>query len=75
MGNERLVIIGGVAAGMSAASAGRRIDARMEIVVLERGTTVSYGACGLPYFVAGRLESAEDLVVHTPRVFSQRARD
>jgi NADPH-dependent 2,4-dienoyl-CoA reductase/sulfur reductase-like enzyme len=69
MGNERLVIIGGVAAGMSAASAARRIDARMEIVVLERGTAVSYGACGLPYFVAGRLERAEDLVVHTAEFF------
>ena len=46
-----LVIIGGVAAGMSAATRARRIDPRLEIVVLEQGPVVSYGACGLPYFV------------------------
>ena len=46
-----LVVIGGVAAGLSAAERARRIDARLDIVVLEKGPVVSYGACGLPYLV------------------------
>jgi len=46
-----LVVIGGVAAGLSAAARARRIDPRLEIIVLEKGPDISYGACGLPYFV------------------------
>src|ERR1051325_1520138 len=64
-----LVVIGGVAAGMSAAARARRIDPRLEIVVLEKGPVVSYGACGLPYFVAGRIRAASQLVVYTPEYF------
>src|SRR5665213_227368 len=69
MASKRLIIVGGVAAGMSAASSARRTDPRLEIVVLERGGAVSYGACGLPYFLAGRRDRAEDLVVHTADFF------
>lgn len=65
----RLVVIGGVAAGMSAASRARRIDPNLEILVLEKGDVVSYGACGLPYFIEGRVERPENLVVHTPEFF------
>jgi CoA-dependent NAD(P)H sulfur oxidoreductase len=64
-----LVVIGGVAAGMSAAARARRIDARLEILVLEKGPVVSYGACGLPYLVEGRVGKPEDLVVYTPEYF------
>src|SRR5579872_2525852 len=64
-----LVVIGGVAAGMSAAARARRIDPRLEIVVLEKGPVISYGACGLPYFVEGRVHQAGDLVVYTPEYF------
>jgi CoA-dependent NAD(P)H sulfur oxidoreductase len=65
----RLLVIGGVAAGLSAAARARRLDANLEIVVLEKGVTVSYGACGLPYFVEGRVRRAEQLIVHTPEYF------
>ncbi|HEV2446095.1 MAG TPA: FAD-dependent oxidoreductase [Candidatus Sulfopaludibacter sp.] len=61
-----LVVIGGVAAGLSAAARARRLDARLEIVVLEKGPVVSYGACGLPYLVEGRVREAKQLIVYTP---------
>jgi NADPH-dependent 2,4-dienoyl-CoA reductase/sulfur reductase-like enzyme len=65
----RLVVIGGVAAGLSAAARARRLDPGLEIIVLEKGGTVSYGACGLPYFIEGRVPRAEQLVVYTPEYF------
>jgi len=64
-----LVVVGGVAAGLSAAARARRVDSRLEIVVLEQGPAVSYGACGLPYFVEGRVREARQLIVHTPEYF------
>ena len=64
-----LVVIGGVAAGLSAAARARRIDPRLDILVLEKGPAVSYGACGLPYFVEGRVREARQLIVHTPEYF------
>jgi NADPH-dependent 2,4-dienoyl-CoA reductase/sulfur reductase-like enzyme len=66
---ERLVIVGGVAAGMSAASRARRINPQMEIIVLEKGDFVSYGACGLAYYVSGVVANPDDLVVYTPEYF------
>jgi NADPH-dependent 2,4-dienoyl-CoA reductase/sulfur reductase-like enzyme len=65
----RLVVIGGVAAGMSAATRARRLDPSLEILVLEKGPVVSYGACGLPYLLSGLVKRAEQLVVHTPEYF------
>ncbi len=70
----RLLVIGGVAAGLSAASRARRIDRSLEILVLEKGGTISYAACGLPYYIDGRVPSVNDLVVHTPEYF-QRERN
>jgi CoA-dependent NAD(P)H sulfur oxidoreductase len=64
-----LVVVGGVAAGLSAAARARRLDPRLEIVVLEKGPAVSYGACGLPYLVEGRVQQPEDLIVYTPEYF------
>src|SRR5450631_1972779 len=64
-----LVVIGGNAAGLSAASRARRLDPRLEIVVLEKGPDISYGACGLPYVVEGRVRDASDLIVYTPEYF------
>ena len=66
-----LVVIGGVAAGLSAAARARRISPTLEIIVLEKGPVISYGACGLPYFVEGRIRQANDLIVHTPEYFRQ----
>ncbi|MDN3496034.1 FAD-dependent oxidoreductase [Planococcus sp. APC 4015] len=62
----RIVIVGGVAAGMSAAARARRHDEDAEIVVLERGTEVSFANCGLPYHVGGEIADAEDLLLHSP---------
>ena len=65
----RLLVIGGVAAGLSAAARARRIDPGLEIVVLEKGAAISYGACGLPYYLEGRVRRAEQLIVYTPEYF------
>jgi NADPH-dependent 2,4-dienoyl-CoA reductase/sulfur reductase-like enzyme len=64
-----LVVIGGVAAGMSAAARARRIDPALEIIVLEKGPAISYGACGLPYLVEGRVKQPSDLIAYTPERF------
>lgn len=62
----RIVIVGGVAAGMSAAARARRHDESAEIVVLERGDEVSFANCGLPYHVSGEITDAASLLLHTP---------
>ncbi len=72
MPRERLVIIGGVAAGMSAASRARKLNPRLEIVVLEKGQHVSYGTCGLPYYLSGRVADPKDLVVYTAEFFREK---
>ena len=65
---ERLVIIGGDAAGMSAASEARRRRASddLEIVVIERSSFVSYSACGEPYFVGDYVTDLDQLIARTP---------
>ena len=63
---ERLLIVGGDAAGMSAASIARRRDPDLEIVACERGPYTSYSACGIPYYVGGLVESADRLVSRSP---------
>ena len=65
---RRLVIIGGDAAGMSAAAQARRMTSsdELEIVAFERGSRTSYAACGLPYLVGGLVESPEHLIARTP---------
>jgi NADPH-dependent 2,4-dienoyl-CoA reductase/sulfur reductase-like enzyme len=72
MPRERLLIIGGVAAGMSAASRARKLDPRLEIVVLEKGRHVSYGICGLPYYLSGQIADARELIVYTPEFFREK---
>ena len=59
---ERLVVIGGDAAGMSAASGVRRAQPETEVVVLEKGGRTSYAACGIPFFVSGDVDDVESLV-------------
>ncbi len=61
---RRLVVVGGVAAGMSAASRARRLDPDLEVLVFEAGPHVAYGACGLPYFLAGMVSQPEDLLAY-----------
>jgi NADPH-dependent 2,4-dienoyl-CoA reductase/sulfur reductase-like enzyme len=69
---ERLVIIGGVAAGMGAAARARRRDPHLEIVAFEKTGYVSYGSCGLPYFVGGVVKNASDLIARTPEQFAKQ---
>ncbi|MBF6171893.1 FAD-dependent oxidoreductase [Nocardia blacklockiae] len=73
--SERVVVIGGDAAGMAAASQARRLKqaADLEIVVFERGHFTSYSACGIPYWVGGDVEHRDDLIARTPE--EHRARD
>lgn len=68
---SRVVVVGGVAAGMSAASQAKRRDRSAEVVVLERGPHVSYGACGLPYNIEDPTRPIEDLIVFTPERFAR----
>ncbi|MET9959193.1 FAD-dependent oxidoreductase [Streptomyces sp. NPDC006326] len=65
---ERLVVVGGDAAGMSAASQARRLKdpAELEIVAFERGHFTSYSACGIPYWIGGRVTERDDLIARTP---------
>lgn len=69
---KRVVIIGGGAAGMSAAAKARRTDPSLEIVVYERSGYVSYGACGFPYAIKGEIARVEDVVVRTPEQFAKQ---
>ena len=62
----RIVIVGGVAGGMSAATRMRRLNADAEIIVLEKSGYVSYANCGLPYFVGGVIEEEDALLLQTP---------
>lgn len=72
---ERLVVIGGDATGMSAASQARRLKGpdELEIVAFERGHFTSYSACGIPYWVGGQVTDRDDLIARTPE--EHRARD
>src|SRR3954451_13318314 len=71
---ERLLVIGGDAAGMSAAAQARRLrDADdLAIVVLEQGEDVSYSACGIPYWVGDLVARREDLIARTPAEFAAK---
>ena len=62
----KIVIVGGVAGGMSCAARARRLDEAAEIVVLERGEHVSFANCGLPYYVGGEITDPGALLVQTP---------
>lgn len=68
----KVVIVGGVAGGMSAATRLRRLDDDAEIVVLERGAHVSYANCGLPYYLGGVIEERGKLLVQTPEALRAR---
>ncbi len=67
-----LVVIGGDAAGMSAASEARRGDPDLAITVLERGHEVSYAACGIPYLISGEVADESDLIHHSPEDFLRK---
>ena len=74
MSAKRIVIVGGVAGGMSTATRMRRLDESAEITVIERSGHVSYANCGLPYFVGGVIEGEEKLLLQTPQSLYGRFR-
>src|SRR5712692_2837022 len=66
----KIVIIGGNAAGLTAASRAKRIDPRLDVTVLEKGPHISYSTCGIPYYLANTV-SVGDLVSYTPETFEK----
>lgn len=70
----KVVIVGGVAGGATAAARIRRLDEKAEIVVFERSGFVSYANCGLPYYIGGTIQDKEELTLQTPESFYSRFR-
>ncbi len=74
MGDQplRIVIVGGVAGGASAATRARRMNERAQIVMFEKDRHVSFANCGLPYYLGGEIEDREKLLVAKPELFEKR---
>ena len=70
----KVVIVGGVAGGATAAARIRRLDEQAEIVVFERSSYMSYANCGLPYYIGGVIEDPQELTLQTPESFFARFR-
>lgn len=70
----KVVIIGGVAGGASAAARLRRLDEQAEIILLERGEYISFANCGLPYYIGGVIKEKSALTLQTPQQFYNRFR-
>ena len=68
----KYLIVGGVAAGMSAAARLRRLDEAAEIIVFERGDYISYANCGLPYYIGDVIRDRDQLLLQTPAGFGKR---
>lgn len=71
---ERIVVVGGVAGGASAAARARRMNAKAEITILEKGPVISFANCGLPYHLGGEIAERSKLLVATPELFWKRFR-
>jgi len=70
--SKKVLIVGGVAGGASAAARLRRLDEEMEIIIFERGEHISYANCGLPYYVSGVIAERNALLVQTPEGMVKR---
>lgn len=70
--NKKIVIVGGVAGGASTAARLRRMDEKADIVVMERGSYISFANCGLPYYLGGVIQKRENLLVQTPEAMEAR---
>lgn len=68
----RVVVVGGVAGGASAAARVKRLNENADVVVLEKGSDVSFSNCGLPYYLSGTVEDSEDLIMMTPAAFRKK---
>ena len=67
----RLVIVGGVAAGASAAARARRLSEKASITIIERGEDISFANCGLPYHIGGEIKERSALAIHTPESLNE----
>ncbi len=74
MGKPRILIVGGVAGGASAATRARRVNEEAEIVMFEKGDHVSFANCGLPYHIGGQIASRDKLLLTSPEMFWERFR-
>ncbi len=72
--SRKIVIVGGVAGGATAAARLRRLDEEAEIILLERGPYISFANCGLPYYLGRTIANRQDLLLQTPESFSKRYR-
>jgi NADPH-dependent 2,4-dienoyl-CoA reductase/sulfur reductase-like enzyme len=68
----KIVIIGGVAAGTSAAARAKRINPEAEIVIFERDSDISYSGCGLPYYISNIIEERDGIIIYTPERFEAK---
>ena len=71
---KKILIVGGVAGGASAAARLRRLDEDAEIIVFEKGDYISFANCGLPYYIGGEIQSQSALTLQTPQSFNARFR-
>ena len=71
---SKVIIVGGVAGGASAAARLRRLDESAEIIMFERGEYVSFANCGLPYYIGGEIKEKAKLTLQTPQGFHDRFR-
>lgn len=69
---RKVIVVGGVAGGASAATRLRRLDETAEIILIEKGKYISYANCGLPYYIGGVIENRGDLMVMTPELMNYR---
>jgi NADPH-dependent 2,4-dienoyl-CoA reductase/sulfur reductase-like enzyme len=69
---EKIVIIGGVASGATAAAKARRLSTEAEITILEAGPDISFANCGLPYYIGGDIESRSKLILQSPESFNDQ---
>jgi NADPH-dependent 2,4-dienoyl-CoA reductase/sulfur reductase-like enzyme len=69
---RKIIIVGGVAGGASAATRLRRLDENAEVIIFEKGGYISFANCGLPYYIGGEIAGQPDLVLQTPESFKAR---
>ncbi|WP_149096423.1 FAD-dependent oxidoreductase [Paenibacillus terrae] len=72
--SKKILIVGGVAGGASAAARLRRLDEQAEIIIFEKGPYISFANCGLPYYIGGSIDDRERLLVQTPQGMADRFR-
>lgn len=70
--NKKVLIVGGVAGGASAAARLRRLDENAQIILFEKGEYISFANCGLPYYIGETIKDRQKLLVSTPKAMKDR---